>query len=145
MLQLTPEQIKEIAGELDCGLTLYYNKQSNDLLFVPNPDNPDIEIEDWEEDFNKIKKHRNDYLVIEPPGSSDSFDIMAQFAGTLSDNNLKRVLTQSLNKKNRLENLNLSLIAPEILDKNGLILKMKNCRSGLNTNWRVIIMNEIRI
>jgi len=101
MATLTQEQIKEIADQLDSGFTCYYNKQNNDLLFIPDPDNhPDLEMDAWKDDLKKIKKHRSSYIVIQPPQSRDSFEIMAQFVDTLADNNkLKNVLIQALEKQ----------------------------------------------
>lgn len=111
MTTLTQEQIKEVAEQLDCGFCCYYDKSSNNLLFVPDTDNhPDMELLAWKDDLKKIKMNRDKYLVIEPPNSSDSFNIMVNFVETLSDgNNLKSILTHALEKKKPFREFNFAV------------------------------------
>lgn len=144
MTILTPEQIKEIVEELDCGMICYYNKENNDLLFIPGPDNySDIELDAWKDDLNKLRKHRSKYMVIAPPQSPDSFKIMVQFVDALADNSqLKVALHRILNGRKPLENLNLRLTTLATSDKSGLILKVKNFRSGLKMSLKILMMKK---
>jgi hypothetical protein len=36
MPELTQEQIKEIAEQLDCGFKCYWNRKNNELIFIPD-------------------------------------------------------------------------------------------------------------
>ena len=100
MATLTPEQINEIAQELDSGFKCYWNKKSNELLFIPDElRHPDMEIEHWEDDLKKLKKNRKDFKEIPPLEPRDSLKMMREFIGTLSDSNsLKETLLDAMNK-----------------------------------------------
>lgn len=101
MTKLTQEQIKEIAEQLGCGFSCHYNIKTNDLLFIPDLENYlDEELDAWADDLKKIKKDKKNYKTIDPPKSSDSFEIMVQFIGTLPDDlKLKDVLSTALAKR----------------------------------------------
>ncbi len=101
MTTLTKEQIKEIAEQLDCGFRPFCNKQNGELLFIPDTlKHPDMETEAWAEEMDKLDNNFADYIEINQLESSDSFEIMVQFANTLSDTNkLKNKLKYALNKK----------------------------------------------
>jgi len=97
---VTKEQIKEIAEQLDCGFSCYFNKKDNELLFVPDPDHhPDMEMSAWKSELKKIRKNPNNFITIDPPSSSESFEIMAEFAESLEDGKLRDELIQALNKR----------------------------------------------
>lgn len=49
MIAFTPEQIKEIAEQLDCGLQVYYHKRTGELLFILDHDEYDFEDSPWNE------------------------------------------------------------------------------------------------
>lgn len=81
MLTLTEEEIEEIAEQLDCGIRSFWHKTTRELLFVPDIDeNPFIDIEFFEDDFEKLNQNLDDYIEIRKPNSSDSFRIMDGFA-----------------------------------------------------------------
>jgi hypothetical protein len=101
MPTLTEQQIKEIAEQLDCGLRSFWHKPTGELLFVPDlNNNPFADAEFFEEDLEKLDNNFKDYIEIEKPNSSDSFEIMANFTEQLNDNEkLKNELIKALNKK----------------------------------------------
>jgi hypothetical protein len=101
MPTLTEQQIKEIAEQLDCGFRSFWHKPTGELLFVPDlNNNPFADAEFFEEDLEKLDNNFNDYIEIEKPNSSDSFEIMANFTEQLNDNEkLKNELLKALNKK----------------------------------------------
>jgi len=101
MESLTKEQIKEIAEQLNCGFRCFWHKTNRDFVFVPDTLRyPDIDIDAWNDEMEKLDNNFNDYREIAQLGSSDSFEIMADFVGTLSDSNrLKVKLIDALNKK----------------------------------------------
>lgn len=101
MPTLTEEQIKEIADQLDCGFRSFWHRQTGELIFVPDfSNNPYADSEFYEDVLEKLDNNFGDYIEIEKPQSSDSFEIMANFTKQLNDNNkLKNELINALNKK----------------------------------------------
>ena len=101
MTKLTKEQIKEIAEELDCGFSCHYNIKTNDLIFIPDLEiYHDDELDAWADDLKKIKKDKKNFKTIDPPKSSDSFEIMVQFIKTLHDDHeLRDTLSQALTQR----------------------------------------------
>jgi hypothetical protein len=101
MPTLTDEQIKEIAEQLDCGFRGFWHKQTSELLFVPDLNNDPFADTEWfADDLEKLENNFDDYIEIEKPHSSDSFEIMANFTEQLDDSNkLKNQLIDALNKK----------------------------------------------
>jgi hypothetical protein len=101
MPTLTEQQRKEIAEQLDCGFRSFWHKPTAELLFVPDlNNNPFTDTEFFEDDLEKLDNNFGDYIEIEKPTSSDSFQIMANFTEQLKDNEkLKNELIKALNKK----------------------------------------------
>ena len=101
MTKLTEEQIKDIAQQLDCGLSCHVNIKTSELLFIPDTKQyADEDLDAWADDLKKIKKDKKNYRTIDPPNSSDSFNIMPQFIKTLPDDlTLTDILTKALTKR----------------------------------------------
>lgn len=101
MATLTQEQIKEIADQLDCGFRCFWNRKSNELIFLPDPlKHPLMEMEVWAEEMEKVDTDFDDIKVIEPLDSREAFEIMIEFTETLADSNkLKGKLINALNKR----------------------------------------------
>jgi hypothetical protein len=98
---LTDEELKEIAGQLDCGNRCYYNRQTKKFLFTPDFENNfDADEELFEEELEELETNFDEYVEIEKPNSSDSFEIMENFVESLDDKNVfKSKLTNALSKK----------------------------------------------
>ena len=99
MKELTKEEIKEIAEQLDCGFLCYLNKETGKILFVPDEMRfSDIDEEAWADEFKELEENPLDYAEIEPMRSRDSFEVMADFARELPDSEpLKERLFKALN------------------------------------------------
>jgi hypothetical protein len=98
MKTLTQEQIKEVAEMLEIGFTAYWNKKTNELLFIGESAN-DLD-EGFQEDLKKLKDGRKDYIEIPRLESWESFKIMEQFVDELPDSlELKNELIVCLNQK----------------------------------------------
>lgn len=106
MVTLTDEQIKEIAEQLDCGFTCFWNKENGELIFIPDSMKyPDMDTEVWADELEKLDSNPEDYREIEPLEPSDSFKIMKAFVYTLNDSNsLKNKLIAALNKRHPFRN-----------------------------------------
>jgi Uncharacterised protein family (UPF0158) len=100
MLTFTKEQIKEIAEQLDCGFRAFYHKQTGELIFVPDTyKHIGMDIDAWQEDFDKLDENFIDYNEIKAMESSDSFQVMADFTEQLTDSRLREKLVTALNKR----------------------------------------------
>ena len=81
MIKLTEEQIKEIAGNLDCGFTCYYNKLTGEIKSIPNTDNwIGIDENPWKEEQDELDENWSDYIEFENFSSRNSYDLMVDFA-----------------------------------------------------------------
>jgi hypothetical protein len=105
-MTLTNDQIKEIAEQLDCGFRCFIHKQTNELIFIPDTNkHPDIDLDAWADENDKIETNFFDYYEIEPIESHNSFKIMEDFIETLDDSNsLKEKLYNALNKNRPFRN-----------------------------------------
>lgn len=98
---ITAQQIKEIADELDTGMRCFWNRKTNELIYVPDEMSmPDFDIEPWQDEFDKMEDYAGDYVEIERPQSRDSFQFMEEFAESLPDDlKLKSTLVRALERK----------------------------------------------
>lgn len=101
MNNLPPEQIKDIAEQLDCGFRAFIHKTSYQMLFVPNEnDLIDIELDPWEEEFTELDNNFTDYFEVEKWSSNEAFQMMEDFTEQLSTNSkLQSELFKALNKR----------------------------------------------
>lgn len=108
MAHLDKSQIKDIAENLDCGLSCYWNRKTNEILFLPeelgyllddDSDESDIGNQWLQEDFDRIKNNLEDIVLIEKSNSKYSFRIMEAFADQLPNKlDLKSKLFQALQR-----------------------------------------------
>jgi hypothetical protein len=81
MDSLTIEKAKEIAEELEMGLRCFVNRETLELVFVPDVDEfSGFDIDVFDVDLKKIENNTDAYFEIEQPTSSDTFGIMSDFA-----------------------------------------------------------------
>lgn len=95
-MKLTPAQIREIAQELDTGMTCYVHKQSLEIECIPDMDAPFFDLEPWEEIIDKIQGNRSDYFEFEGMDSHQAFQVMQDFADELPDQKFKDKLFKAL-------------------------------------------------
>lgn len=101
MLSVTPEQIREIAEQMDCGHRCFVNIESLKLIFIPNAD--DIDLEEtgaWQSELAELEKNGDSYYEIERMRSRDSYRVMEGFIETLDNSSrLKFRLLESIGKR----------------------------------------------
>lgn len=99
--------IKQIAQELDCGFDCYYNFKTNEIVPIPSlshiADEDDFK-ECFQDDLEKIKKHKADFVKIEVLQSFQSFKIMELFVEQLPDKKLQVELESVLANKKPFQN-----------------------------------------
>lgn len=95
----TPDDIKEIAEQLDCGFRAYMHKTTGHLLFIPDEDSlPDIDLDSWEEELELLENNFDEYYEFDKWTSGESFEMMSEFADQLADHNLQSRLFDALGK-----------------------------------------------
>jgi hypothetical protein len=97
-MTLTDEQIKEIAELLECGEVCFFHKPTETLEHYPDPDNLYFEPEFWQETIDKIESDRSNYQRFEKMGSHQGFQIMEDFANSITDMNFRTRLFEQLSQ-----------------------------------------------
>ena len=102
----TEKQIKDIAGQIDCGMVCYYNLKTGEIESLPNPD--DINYSDvdelWAAEIKKVEDNRSDYFEFEKMDAHTSFRVMADFAEQIDDETLKDQLIETLERSKPFRN-----------------------------------------
>ncbi|RUA33204.1 MAG: hypothetical protein DSY77_10890 [Bacteroidetes bacterium] len=101
---LPEHKIKEIVDWLGTGMLVFYHKETGDVLYHPDPDNPYFEPELWQDQIDEIEKDRDKYLKFESMDSRQSFKVMEHFADSLSDLKFKGMLYDRLSRKKPFQN-----------------------------------------
>ncbi len=109
MLNLSKEEIKSIAGDLECGFRCFVHRETGESINIPDEmKNYGIENEAFIEEQEKLDEDFTSYFEIEPLESRDSFEIMAAFTEQLKgDERLKNKLINALEKKHPFRNFKL--------------------------------------
>lgn len=97
-IELTKEQIKSIAEELEVGFNIYLNietKEIKSILDFNNNFHADTEL--WEEDIKEIEENYDKYLEFDKMDSRESFQVMEEFVETVRDKKLREKLELGLN------------------------------------------------
>ncbi len=97
--------MKEIADWLDVGMRCYFNKQTGEIISIPNFDNwigADEEL--WEEAIQELEENWENYVEFDGMTSRDSFRVMADFTDTVDNIKLQDRLVDALNKRKPFQN-----------------------------------------
>jgi hypothetical protein len=96
---MTKEQIKDIAGNLDCGFRCYVHRDRKDIIFIPDTDQHfDMDMSEWKSEIKAIKKDVHNYVEIVGLDSRGSFQLMTDFVDTVDEVNLQEKLGQALSR-----------------------------------------------
>ncbi len=96
-INLTNEQIKEIASELDIGMNVYVNKVTKEIKSIINFDHHIYADEElWEDEINEIEKNFDSYIQFEPMDSRQAFRVMEEFVETLDNSEIRKKLELGL-------------------------------------------------
>jgi hypothetical protein len=103
MIQLTNEQINEVADNLDCGFRCFINIKTGEVKEAP--DNFIVgDLGPWEEDLEDLEKNWEDYLEIDGMSSDDSFKVMADFTEEVDNPFIRERLINALNRSKPFRN-----------------------------------------
>lgn len=89
MINLTKDQIREIAEHLDCGNICYINKETYAIVTTPDFDSGYSDEELWADVLNDLDENWDKYVEIEKLESRDLFNIMADFAESTDSKELR--------------------------------------------------------
>jgi hypothetical protein len=96
-LELTEEQIKSIAEELEAGFKVYLNIETKEIKSILDFDNNyEADTEQWEEDLKEIEENYDKYIEFEKMDSREAFQVMEDFVETVKDEELRKKLELSL-------------------------------------------------
>ncbi len=105
MIQLSKDQIKSIAGDLDMGMKCYCSLDNSEVITLPDFDNNMYAEEElWEKDIEKLNKNFHRYVTIEGMSSHKSFNTMLEFVDTVDDLKLREKLIYMLGKPHPFRN-----------------------------------------
>lgn len=95
------EIYKQIAEHNDCGMDAYIHRESLNLIFLPSRNRIDIEDfgDTFNADYDEVDNNFQQYILIEPPNSNESYGIMEDFVEHLNEGKLKKSLISALRKR----------------------------------------------
>ena len=83
-IEIKPEVIKDIAEWLDAGMLAFIHKTTGEVINYPDElDGSGLE-EMWEDVTSKVEANPDDYLAVEPMGSSESYRVMEGFINEIN-------------------------------------------------------------
>ncbi|HYD21504.1 MAG TPA: UPF0158 family protein [Flavipsychrobacter sp.] len=97
-LQLTSEQLKSIAQDLESGMVCFYHIKTGEVESYPN-DLDDSYAEYWQDVLDKINAGIADYIRFDVPTDHESFCFMADFANDLADEDMRDRFIAALQKR----------------------------------------------
>ena len=84
-MKITETQIKEIAEDLECGMSCFLNLKTGELKTIPNFESwMETDEEPWEDDLKELKEHSGDYFEFKGFESNESYQLMADFLKILT-------------------------------------------------------------
>ena len=102
MIELSRQQIKDIADDLDMGQQCYYHIPTGKVVTIIDIDDgafDDDTMEELEKEKEDIFENRSDYFEFEKMPSHLSFSNMEDFIETITDKRLIYKLINALNNR----------------------------------------------
>jgi len=99
-LQIRPEMVKEIAGQLDMGFKCFYNIKTCELEVIPDEVRlPGYDDEPWQESIDKVDQNPDDYLCFAGMDSSESFRLMENFINEIPVSRIQMRFEEVIQRK----------------------------------------------
>ncbi|MES2328776.1 MAG: UPF0158 family protein [Bacteroidota bacterium] len=106
-IQISENQLKEIAELLDCGMICFYHRENKELEYYPDPFKQyDVDEEAWGEVMDKVEENYQDYLRFEPMSGTDAFRVMEDFVATIPSQHIQYALMQVLSRRKPFQGFN---------------------------------------
>jgi hypothetical protein len=104
-MELSKEQIKEVAEFLDCGMICYIHKNTKEIKSIIDLNQPYTEhCEEEATELEEIERNLDKYIKIEKMSSRESFQIMEDFIDKVSNNRIRERLINALNRSRPFRN-----------------------------------------
>lgn len=118
-MEVSDETLKAIAEELDLGMQCFLNKETFEVISFPNEDiYGDFDIEDWQQEIDKVKNHPDHFIEIERRKSAEAYRAMEWFIEDVADEEAKIKLTLAIAGKKPFANFEKQLHEfPELVDE----------------------------
>ncbi|MGE5518334.1 MAG: UPF0158 family protein [Candidatus Dadabacteria bacterium] len=85
---MIPENvITELADDLESGFKCYVHKRTFEIVSFPEEYVLNDNVEDFEEEMEKVESEPEAYIELEPMGSFDSFKVMQDFVNCMDKKN----------------------------------------------------------
>lgn len=92
----------------------YFNYKTGKVIALVPEDHRDGMEEEWYiDDLNEVTNNESDYILLQKPHSSESFEIMANFVETVKDPSLRSSLSKALQRSRLFRNFK------DIIDDSG--------------------------
>lgn len=115
MIKLSDEQIKDIAQELEIGMSCFVNKKTGELKSIPEEL---IDEEEWQDIIDEIENNSENFIEVENMDSHESYNLMLRFVDTVEDKQLSIRLNNALNGQKPFHTFRYELnYSDEYLDK----------------------------
>ena len=98
-MEISEEALKEIAGELDMGMEVFYHKETGAIETILDRDQFGSEMKDdelWQPLVDKIESNIDDYVEFRQMSSHESFQVMEDFANAQTNPAFKKNLLDRL-------------------------------------------------
>lgn len=103
-MQISTKQLSDISEALQCGMRIFVNKETYEIREVLDWEDSFSDDSFWVEEMKIIEREWKDYAVITKMESYDAFKVMKEFADEVEDQQLQRVLINTLNRRSPFAN-----------------------------------------
>lgn len=103
-MKITKEQISEIAELLDCGMICFYHRPTGTIESYPDPDSPFFDPEVWQDTIKRIENDWGNYDRFEKMDSTQGFQLMEDFAYSLTDEKFRDKIIDQLSRRRPFRN-----------------------------------------
>lgn len=105
MIKLTEAQLYEACEDLSMGMKVFYNLETGEINSIPDFDEFDADDDGlWEDLIKEVESNPKKNIELYKMSSHRSFEIMENFAQTVTDISLKNRLLNSLDRKHPFRN-----------------------------------------
>ncbi len=100
-VNITPEKIKEIAQDIDCGMKCFYHITTGDIESYPDElkGHAGFEEEMWEDSINRVENNYKEYIAFEGMESHESFRLIETFISNIADDKTSLYFKEAINRR----------------------------------------------
>jgi Uncharacterised protein family (UPF0158) len=101
MLKISPETIKEIAEQLDCGMKCFFHLPTGELVTYPDELKwgGEIDEEAWGDDIAKLDENFHEYVAFNAMESHESFGVMEDFIEAITEKHVREEFENIIQRK----------------------------------------------